>query len=73
MNETDYIKEALIAECINKFIECVVKVKARDLAENTANVNDWAQAVIAALAIKDKVEFINTEWNQEIKKCHYQP
>jgi hypothetical protein len=68
MNETDYIKEALVSKCVNNFIECVVKVKSRDLAEDTANVNDWAQAVIAALAIKDKVEFINSEWNKEIKE-----
>jgi len=68
MNETDYIKEALIQKCVNNFIECVVKTKAREISDNTANVNDWAQAVIAALAIKDKVEFINTEWNKEIKE-----
>ena len=66
MNETDYIKEALIKKCVNNFIECVVKVRSRDLAEDTANVSDWAQAVIAAIAIKDKVEFINTELIKEI-------
>ena len=65
MNETDYIKEALISKCVNNFIEVVMKTEALDLSENTANVSDWGQAVLAALAIKDKVEFINTDLIKE--------
>jgi len=65
MNQTDYIKEALISKCVNSFIEAVLKTNSLDLSENTANVSDWGQAVLAAFAIKDKVEFINTDLIKE--------
>jgi hypothetical protein len=61
MNETEYIKEALLNKCIQNFIEAVLKNKALGLAEDTQNVSDWGTAVLAALAIRDKVEFINND------------
>ena len=61
MNETEYIKEALVNKCIQNFIEAVLNNKALGLAEDTQNVSDWGTAVLAALAIRDKVEFINND------------
>ena len=61
MNETEYIKEALVNKCIQNFIEAVLKNKALGLVEDTQNVSDWGTAVLAALAIRDKVEFINND------------
>ena len=61
MKETEYIKESLVNRCIQNFIEAVLKNTAHGLAEDTQTVSDWGTAVLAALAIRDKVEFINND------------
>lgn len=60
MNETDYIKEALLKECVNGFINSVLEYQRFDsiLDQNNA-VQTWSQAVLAAVSIKNNVEVIN--------------
>jgi hypothetical protein len=60
MNETDYIKEALVQECVNGFINSVLEYQRFDSISDQNNViQTWSQAVLAAVSIKDNVEVIN--------------
>jgi hypothetical protein len=60
MNETDYIKEALVQECVNGFINSVLEYQRFDSISDQNNaIQTWSQAVLAAVSIKDNVEVIN--------------
>ena len=57
MNETDYIKEALVQECVNGFINSVLEYQRFDSISDQNNaIQTWSQAVLAAVSIKDNVE-----------------
>jgi hypothetical protein len=54
MNETEYIKQALLRECVNSFINSVNKLDRFDtILEQQTSILTWGQAVIAALAIQN--------------------
>jgi hypothetical protein len=60
MNETDYIKEALLQECVNGFINSVLEYQRFDSISDQNNaIETWSQAVLAAVSIKTNVEVIN--------------
>jgi hypothetical protein len=60
MNETEQIKVALVEECVNQFILAVVNIdEYESLTQRDEDIKTWSQAVLAALAIQDKVSFIN--------------
>jgi hypothetical protein len=60
MNETDYIKEALMQECVNGFINSVLEYQRFDSISDQNNaIQTWSQAVLAAVSIKNNVEVIN--------------
>jgi hypothetical protein len=60
MNETDYIKEALVQECVNGFINSVLEYQRFDSISDQNNaIQTWSQAVLAAVSIKNNVEVIN--------------
>ncbi len=59
MNETEQIKVALVDDCVNQFIWAVVNISEYDsLTQRDEDIKTWSQAVLAALAIQDKVSFI---------------
>ena len=54
MNETEYIKQALLRECVNGFINSVNELDRFDtVLEQQTSILTWGQAVIAALAIQN--------------------
>ena len=54
MNETEYIKQALLRECVNSFINSVNELDRFDtILEQQTSILTWGQAVIAALAIQN--------------------
>jgi hypothetical protein len=60
MNETDYIKEALLQECVNGFVNSVLEYQRFDSISDQNNaIETWSQAVLAAVSIKTNVEVIN--------------
>lgn len=60
MNETDYIKEALLQECVNGFVNSVLEYQRFDSISDQNNaIQTWSQAVLAAVSIKTNVEVIN--------------
>jgi hypothetical protein len=60
MNESDYIKEALMQECVNGFINSVLEYQRFDSISDQNNaIQTWSQAVLAAVSIKNNVEVIN--------------
>jgi hypothetical protein len=60
MNETDYIKEALLQECVNGFVNSVLEYQRFDSISDQNNaIQTWSQAVLAAVSIKNNVEVIN--------------
>lgn len=66
MNETEQIKVALVEECVNQFILAIVNVDEYDsLTQRHKDIKTWSQAVLAALAIQDKVSFINTNFKEK--------
>jgi hypothetical protein len=54
MNETEYIKQALLRECVNSFINSVNEYDRFDtVLEQQTSILIWGQAVIASLAIQN--------------------
>jgi hypothetical protein len=54
MNETEYIKQALLRECVNSFINSVNELDRFDtVLEQQTSILTWGQAVIASLAIQN--------------------
>jgi hypothetical protein len=62
MNETEHIKIALTTECVTQFVNAVTKWDSYDdLDDRNKDIQTWSLAVLASLAIKDKVDFIQTK------------
>lgn len=61
MNETEHIQVALTTECVKKFVFAVTEWESYDdLHQRDKDVQTWALPVLASLAIKDKVQYIQT-------------
>ena len=53
MNETEYIKEAVVRECVNSFINSVQEfARFETIEEQQQSIITWSQALHAAIALQ---------------------
>ena len=66
MNETEYIKEALVRECVNSFINSVSEYDRFDtVLEQHQHIDTWGQAVLVALALQNSDVIIRPYTREE--------